>query len=78
MATPAAGEAPGLAPVSAHQHRWINTALAVVAGLTAVLTALHDHQVVKLDVVPCEGPARPGTVPTSSHGVQLPSVPAEQ
>lgn len=50
--------------LSVHTHRWINTALAVIAGATAILTAVHEHQVVKLDVVPCTTPADPGNVPT--------------
>lgn len=54
-----------MAAVDPHTHRWLNTTMATLAGLTAVLTAVHEHQVVKLDVVPCEAPRTQGTVPTT-------------
>lgn len=62
--------------VDPHTHRWLNTALAVIAGVTAILTAYHEHQVVKLDVVPCERPADQGNVPTAKLGALLPPAPS--
>lgn len=52
-----------------HSHRWVNTALAILAGLTAFLTAATEHRAIRVEPVRCDPPGLQGTVPSGLSGV---------
>lgn len=50
--------------MTANQHRWINTAIALSASLSALTVAIHDHVAVLVKPTPpavCPNPYGPGT-----------------